>query len=362
MLVSLLLAALYAGSAIAASTALYAERAAESITVIPIVGPTGVYAEIVNSGSQAARVLYVVSRNLTGGALTVVPVNASLDPGGSITVKLADASGSGRLAAYAVSALGGVYPWDPRYTLDGVLDLPQEPLNAGAGLGEDALSIISSTAWLVQFLGPDYPGICTLETVYVNPNVTVNIPYTSAYGRGFAYTDWYIADAEASARAGNVSSYMRTYRVPTAEARAWVSYNASQGGLGPLSLSLLVNAEAWGYASLSPLSADAWARANASLLVVPPTGYAAVIVARPASATGGASVKTVYYGGYKYNVVVAQPGSPASFLLLSNYTKSPYWPPVGGIATAYAEATLPQGPQPLSSFFPYFAVYVFRCP
>ena len=352
VIVALLLAALYAGSAISASTALYAQRVEESISMIPVVNATGVYAEVINSGSQAARVLYIVSRNLTDSTLTVIPVNVSLDPGDSITVKLANST-VGRLAAYAISALGGVYPWDPKFTIDGVLDLPQEPVQAGGGgLGEDMLA----TIWLAQVLGPDYPGICSLEAVYVNPNISVNIPYVGAYGEGLYFAWWSLYWAEANATAGNVTDYMYDYINP-AEAWAKASQTIPAGPLGPINTSLLLAAEAWGYADSA--GASAWAKANATLILEPRAGYAAVVVTRPAVATGGV---TVSLGGFNYSVAVAQPGSPAGLQLEFNSTRMDTPVSWSGFAYAYAEATLPSGPRSLYDFIDYLAVYVYKCP
>ncbi|MEB3788062.1 MAG: hypothetical protein GSR78_04820 [Desulfurococcales archaeon] len=123
------------------------ERAREDLKITPIVNATGVYAEVLNRGyvDTVIRHILVVNRS-SGQIIYHATPQLRIDPGNMTVFRLGDWS-SGRIDIAVVTQRGSVFRWDPELTVDGVLDLPGEPVSSPAALeGQAFISIPPETA------------------------------------------------------------------------------------------------------------------------------------------------------------------------------------------------------------------------
>ncbi len=117
------------------------ERAREDLAVIPVVNSTGVYAEIINRGYVDTVVKHILVVNRSSGQIIYHAVpRLHIEPGNATVFRLGDWS-SGRLDIAVVTQRGSVFRWDPELTLDGVLDLPGEPVNPPAADASSSITV-----------------------------------------------------------------------------------------------------------------------------------------------------------------------------------------------------------------------------
>ncbi len=377
VLLAVILAALYAASAVSGEAALQAERGWERLTLIPLVNSSGVYALIVNSGTVDSRILYLVSRDLDNGSMRVEALNATLAPGASLEARVWGPAARARLAAYAVTELGDVFPWDPLYTGgDSVLDIPGEPTAPGGSnatllpgvevnASVDALQLVE---WLISVLGEDYPGACILDGVYnlTGFELTVASPFNvsgsaQAYAVGGPYGCYGGADAEASI--GNLSRSDSGYMLTCSSTSASAELYRTGIPLGPLwvfnrTLGIHVLSEAGASASPSLAEAEAYVYIDYNLTLEPVEGYYFIVV-YPGSAPISGRSTTVSYGGRTYTVALPP-------LIYVKGLEDRRASGGGRAATASAGLSVAEGEEVMSienlAGTPWALILVYRCP
>ena len=118
------------------------ERAREDLKITPIVNATGVYAEVLNRGYVDVVIRHIVVINRSSGQVVYhATPQLRIEPGNMTVLRLGDWS-SGRLDIAVVTQRGSVFRWDPELTLDGVLDLPGEPLSSNITVILEGLSMV----------------------------------------------------------------------------------------------------------------------------------------------------------------------------------------------------------------------------
>ncbi|MEB3861174.1 MAG: hypothetical protein GSR84_03015 [Desulfurococcales archaeon] len=118
------------------------ERAREDLKITPIVNGTGVYAEVLNRGYVDVVIRHIVVVNRSSGQVVYhATPQLLLSPGIMTMFRLGDWS-SGRLDIAVVTQRGSVFRWDPELTIDGVLDLPGEPLSSNITVILEGLSLV----------------------------------------------------------------------------------------------------------------------------------------------------------------------------------------------------------------------------
>ena len=118
------------------------ERAREDLKITPIVNATGVYAEVLNRGyvDVVIRHIVVINRSSVQIIYHATP-QLRIEPGNMTVFRLGDWS-SGRIDIAIVTQRGSVFRWDPELTIDGILDLPGEPVSSNLTIILDGLSFL----------------------------------------------------------------------------------------------------------------------------------------------------------------------------------------------------------------------------